>query len=57
MQLLIVDPVRWEHAGILNSAMQSSFGPKAEWDSCCVQCPVKFKNRERGGLNFVDPEK
>ena len=21
---------------------------EAEWDSCCVQCPVKFQNRERG---------
>ena len=20
----------------------------AEWDSCCVQCPGKFQNRERG---------
>ena len=19
-----------------------------EWDSCCVQCPGKFQNRERG---------
>ena len=28
---------------------------KAEWDSCCVQCPGKFQNR--GGLNFCRSRK
>ena len=30
---------------------------RAEWDSCCAQYVPKNFKTERGGLNFVDPEK
>ena len=30
------------------SKVEKSAALRVEWDSFCVQCPVKFQNRERG---------